>query len=811
MAKPKHTWKFFRAGGFDQVRLDTGDDLVHLGELDQKLWVALSCPTKGLEFDAKTLEVLDVDKDGRIRAPELLAATAWATKMLRNPDDLIKGGATLPLAAINDSSDEGKQLLASAREILKNLGRGDAKEISTEDTQDTAKIFAQTRFNGDGIVPADSAHDESIKQAIVDMIECLGGETDRSGKPGINQAKLDQFFADAEAYLAWWKKTDDDATILPLGEQTAAAAAAVQAVRAKVDDYFARCRLAAFDARAVDALNRSIDDFVAMAKLELNLQSPEIVSLPLARVEPGRALSLDGAVNPAFVEPLAKLRAEVGKAWLDGKSTLSDADWQTIKGKLAPFETWQNEKAGAAVDKLGRARVQAIATPATKAAIEKLIGEDKALEPEANAIAAVDKLVRLYRDLHKLLNNYVSFRDFYTRRDKAIFQAGTLYFDQRSCDMCMRVEDAGRHAAVANLSRTFLVYCDLVRKATGETMQIVASVTDGNSDNLAVGRNGIFYDRKGQDWDATITKIVDNPISIRQAFWSPYKKVANLVEQQIEKFASSRDKEVETTAAGKVDEAAKSVVGTAPPPAPAAGAAAKKDAPFDVGKFAGIFAAIGLAIGAIGGALGAVLGAFMKLPLWELPFAIFGLMLIISGPSMLLAWLKLRQRNLGPLLDANGWAINSNAKINIAFGASLTTLAKLPEGAQRDLTDPYADSHTTRNRVILLTLLAIVLGACWYLGALHRFAPWLPKSSYLEAQEKQAAEAKAAAEKLAAEEKAAAEKKAGAKAAADKAAADKAAEAKAEAKAKAAAEEKAAAAQAAAEKAAAEKATTDKK
>ncbi len=68
-----HTWKFFRAGGFDQVRLETGADLMALDQLDQKLWVALACPTTGLEFD-KTLALIDTDKDGRIRAPELIAA-----------------------------------------------------------------------------------------------------------------------------------------------------------------------------------------------------------------------------------------------------------------------------------------------------------------------------------------------------------------------------------------------------------------------------------------------------------------------------------------------------------------------------------------------------------------------------------------------------------------------------------------------------------------------------------------------------------------------------------------------------------------
>ncbi|MCC7544479.1 MAG: hypothetical protein IT506_03210, partial [Aquabacterium sp.] len=54
MSSSKHTWRFFRAGGFDHVRLDRGADLLNLAQLDQKLWVALSCPTQGLELDAQT-------------------------------------------------------------------------------------------------------------------------------------------------------------------------------------------------------------------------------------------------------------------------------------------------------------------------------------------------------------------------------------------------------------------------------------------------------------------------------------------------------------------------------------------------------------------------------------------------------------------------------------------------------------------------------------------------------------------------------------------------------------------------------------
>ena len=79
------------------MRLESGQDLTALAQLDQKLWIALSCPVTGLEFDRKTLELIDTDQDGRIRAPEIIAMRRpWAASLLKNPDDLLKGSVELP-------------------------------------------------------------------------------------------------------------------------------------------------------------------------------------------------------------------------------------------------------------------------------------------------------------------------------------------------------------------------------------------------------------------------------------------------------------------------------------------------------------------------------------------------------------------------------------------------------------------------------------------------------------------------------------------------------------------------------------------
>jgi len=729
-----HTWHFFRAGGFDQVQFKSGADLQSLDQLDQKLWAALACPTRGLEFDSKTLDLIDTDKDGRVRAPEVIAAAKWACAQLKDPGELLKGSTALPLAALNDATPEGKQLLASARQTLKNLGKADAPAISVDDVADTAKIFAQTMFNGDGIVPADSAADDATKAVINDIIACLGVELDRSGKPGINQAKVDAFFADAKAFADWSAKAENEgAAIRPLGDATAGAHAAYAAVKAKVDDFFARCRLAAFDARALAAVNRQEADYLAIAAKDMTISAAEIAGFPLAHIEAGRLLPLQSGLNPAWAGAIAALASQVVKPLLGEKVLLSSEEWVAIGARFAAYEAWVATKSGAAVEKLGLARVKAILAGTSQAAINELIAKDKALEPESNAIAGVERLARYHRDLVKLLNNFVNFRDFYSKDGQSTFQCGTLYLDGRACELCVLVADAGKHAALAGMAKTYLAYCDCTRPG-GEKLTIAAGFTGGDADNLMVGRNGVFYDRKGRDWDATITKVIENPISIRQAFWAPYKKLVRMIEEQVAKRAAA----AEAASDAKVSAAA-----TAAANVDKSAAAAKPAEPKKVDV--GTVAALGVAVGAVGAFLTALVGyvtGLFTLPFWMIVLAFCGILLAISSPSMLIAWLKLRQRNLGPILDANGWAINGRVKMNVPFGGTLTEVAKLPPGSKAAMDDPFAEKPAVWPKFVLFL---VIIG--FVVSLVSHFLPtqvhawtggFLGKSS--EAVQKEAAE-----------------------------------------------------------------------
>jgi hypothetical protein len=687
-----HRWQFFRAGDFQQVSLTSGADLLALDQLDQKLWAALACPVRGLHFDARTLELIDADHDGRIRASELIGAIKWAGTLLKDPNELMAPHEALPLAAINEATDDGAAMLASARHVHELLGRGQSDTISIADTTEALARFAQLPFNGDGVITADSSDDEELKAVIADIIGALGSDTDLSGKPGISRDTLERFVGEAARLCELSERPGLDPSLMPLGDGTAAAAAAIAAVRVKIVDYFTRCRLAAFDPRAGDVLNRDENEFLTLAEGDIGPTTAGIGAFPLAHVEGGRPLPLHDGINPAWEGAVATFYSAAVVPLLGERSELRPEEWRDIEAKLAPYDAWHSAVASTAVNALPIERLREILASDAATRLGELLDRDLAEAGTADAISAADRLVRYCRHLLLLCENFVNFNHFYSGGESAIFQAGRLYIDQRSCDLTLEVDDAARQSTMVALAGTYLLYCDCVRKASGEKRQIAAAVTNGDSDNLMVGRNGIFYDREGRDWDATITKIVDNPISLRQAFWSPYKKLVRLIDEQVAKRAAA----AEAASSSQTESAATGV------------ASADKAKPPEGRKIdVGTVAALGVAFGAIATAVAAFAGygsGLIRLPFWQLCVALAVLLVIISGPSLLIAWLKLRKRNLGPILDANGWAVNAKARLNVPFGASLTGVAHLPPDARIATGDRFGQRPAAWPKLLLIVV-----------------------------------------------------------------------------------------------------------
>ncbi|MCR5050540.1 MAG: hypothetical protein K6A36_05595 [Paludibacteraceae bacterium] len=530
----KYNWTFASIGNVTRVRIHSGEDIRHLGELDKKMWTVLSCPVNGLEISADSLKLMDLDNDGKLRLKEVVATADWLCNTLVKPDTLLKQQDEIALDNIAD-----KDIKAVAKKVA------------------TAK----------------------------DIVK----------------------LADVEAALA----------AVTIEEQPIPAAP--------------------LEADVIAAYKAKTEEYAAYYELE-KLQKLGLASIPEETPKPGMT---------------EKKFLEMGK---------QIADWEAAKSAA---ETANADALAAA---------QSVYMP-------------------------LRKLLLLHRDFYRLLRNFVALEDFYDNNSKTIasFQAGTLVIDQRICHLCIRVSDMPKHDSQAPLSGIYLLYCNCESKKLGKSMQIVAAMTQGEISNLSIGKNAVFYDNEGNDYDATVTKIIDNPISIRQAFWTPYRKFAKWVEDKINKSAAEKDAKAFDDMTAKADAAISKDGQTAAP----------KTA-FDIAKFAGIFAAIGMALGMIGTALASVAGGLVKLTWWQLIVVFISILLVISGPSMIMAWLKLRRRNLAPVLNANGWAVNADALISVTFGRTLTEQVRFPL-----VKDPLANAKKgMKPWQAMLTTLASIAVVC---------------------------------------------------------------------------------------------------
>lgn len=693
-----HTWHFFRAGGFDQVRLDSGKDMQELDSLDQKLWVALACPVDNVHFDSRTLSFIDTDNDHRIRVSELKAAVKWTLSLIKNPDELVGATKTFTIGSINDSMDQGKKLLAVARNALLVLGKNETEAITVEDIQSLATAFSQKAFNGDGVITEEAATEAASRAVIREIIAVMGADTDRSGKPGITAEKAEEYFKQARAYEAWVAEYQRNPDLCPLKNATDEAGKAIAAVKDKVNDYFSRCAISEFDERAITAVNGGEKAFESVMGGLLSATCSEITNLPLARIQPKRPLPLIRDLNPAWADAVKRFAALAAGPLLGDKETLSESDWKKILASFSAYFAWQGRKPTSAFDAFEITKIRSLLAGSAQKTILDLIHRDKAESETFQSLADFEKLVRFHRDLYSLCTNFVNFKDFYAKESIAMFIAGTLFLDQRSCNLCLKIDDISKHSLMAAMAGTYLVYCECKRRGGDEKMNIVAAFTNGDSDNLLVGRNGVFYDRAGNDWDASIIKILENPISLRQAFWLPYKSLVRMIEMQVAKRATTAEAQ-STTKLQQTAATAANVDKSAPPTPPNK---------LDIG----IVAALGVAAGAIGTFVATLLGyasGIVRMGPLAIVAALMGLMLVISGPSLILAYIKLRKRNLGPILDASGWAMNAKACINVPFGAALTQIAILPPGAHRDLTDPYAEKKSPWPKVAVAALLLYLI------------------------------------------------------------------------------------------------------
>ncbi|MET1537515.1 hypothetical protein ABXL43_37395, partial [Burkholderia sola] len=117
--------------------------------------------------------------------------------------------------------------------------------LSLAQVRERLASLAAMRFNGDGIVSSATAGDDKALAALVERIgKAYGTAAGADGVAGIARKQAESFYADLRSLRDWHAGAEALGCGIAERDQALAAARAVDAVQAKVDDFFARTRLA---------------------------------------------------------------------------------------------------------------------------------------------------------------------------------------------------------------------------------------------------------------------------------------------------------------------------------------------------------------------------------------------------------------------------------------------------------------------------------------------------------------------------------------------------------------------------------------
>jgi len=576
--------------------------------------------------------------------------------------------------------------------------------VTLSQIDDAMSKFADLPFNGDGIIePASTGEREGLSLLLKTLIDA-GYTIQGSGVvQGVDASCVEGFLADVKAAASWHDEAVDKPDLVPFGDSSPVLLSLYNANREMVDDFFRRCRILAM-ANSDEISGELGAVFSSLLAKNIADDAGGLTGLPLALPNKESVLDIEKPLHPVFEESCKAFFQALSKAEAAPCKQMTFVHWNMIKAKIAPYKDWIDRKPHSGAFTLGDEAVHAYMKDSRFGELLELIEKDMTYGSYAEHFHELKNLSLLKRDLLRILRNFVNFDDFYLRK-KGVFQSGRLDVDGRELEYCMEVSNPAAHTTMAGLASTYLIYCDCTNKEGGKKA-IVDALTSGDADTLFAGRNGLYYDAANSEWDAVITKMITQPISIREAFFSPYKWFVRTLED----LAMKRAANAEAASMGKVKSAAETTVNVVAKPETVPVISPKK---IDVGTVA----AIGVALGSIGAMITGILTTFVGMGAW-MPIGLLSIVLLISGPSMILAYMKLRKRNIGPLLNAEGWAVNGKLKVNVPFGATLSHLAVLPLGSTRQINDPFAKKRRPWLLYFAVALI-VALAISWVLGWLN--------------------------------------------------------------------------------------------
>ena len=712
--------RFRNFGGIYQFQITNEEDLAKIDALDPARWAATSAPLHDLHCDADFLKYIDAEGTGRVRVAQIVHARDWLFERLAKRNVVQGRKEAIPLDAIRDEG-EGAKLRAVATRVNAAQKVANAQTIALADVRAFKGGYSKLLANGDGVVPPGVVPEPEVADFVKDILATVGGVKDRGGDDGVDAAHLETFTKQAQAWLDWRAK-ESSASVW--GGDSAAAADLVAKLDAKIEEHFLHCDLMRQEAPSEALLRLKEDEFRALRARDAAAIEAYVKGSPLGPLNAAGTLDLGGELNALYRADVNELAAKVVARVLgDNARSLTRESWRKVKGTFDGFNEWRRAKPTEPFDALGEAKVKGYLTGPLPARVTHFIDVDKAAAAEIDAVDGLEKLLLYVRWLIDLANNFVNFSAIYLPKETALIEMGSLIIDGRRLEFCVKVHDRAAHKPIASESMIYLVYANIIEKEGGAAAyEIVAPLTAGERGRLRAGKRGIFRDNDGKEWDAQITEVVENPVSVVEGMLAPFRRAAKFVGDKADEWFASKSEAQEQALMSSTETAttAATTATTAPATPPAVGAPA---ASAEGGSGLNINTLIlggGVALAGVGALAASIFTALKSREGW---LAVLGVVGAVMAFSALNAWWKLRRRDVSVLLEANGWAINVRTRVTARIAKVFAFTPDLPSEAvieRRDML-PAADDEG-RGSFIFLILLLIVAAVVLAYG--HYRAHW---------------------------------------------------------------------------------------
>ncbi len=685
---------FRRYGRSYHLHIETAAELQSVLELDQAHWVATNAPINTINCDGTFLTLMDTDKNGRIICQEVKDGIVWLLEVFSDHEGISKGSRRLRLGAINYDNPQGKEIHEAAVKMLRRLGRGDAEEITLEDIRQIKAQVQSQSVSEAGVILPEAAEDAQVSEFIGEVIATVGGVEHPGGALGVDQGKLDEFVKQAEAFLKWHQQGQIPAgkaktEIMPLGGQTAGRYAILASVADKIEQYFAQCTVLALGEKFGEQMG-----WTAAELQELDLDEPGVIEevlrkAPLAKPRAADVLCLAEQINPYYARALARFGKEVMPEVLkETGDTMTSGQWGQIKDFFGAHKGWIKGKPNTALESLGVQKLRNYVDGNFTKAVQALIAKSKDTAFALDNIRLAEKAVLYQAYMISLANNFVSFPHLYDAQKRAMFEMGTLVMDGRRFNLAVNSVDRAQHAKVAKTSNMYVLYVEITGRDGKAKYEVAVPVTSGGKGNLCLGKRGVFYDLAGEEADAKVVHIIENPISLAEALLAPFLRLGRMLTGKIESITAEAEKKFDSKASTAMNQAT-------------AGPVAKGGLG---GSTGGMLLGAGIAMAALGSALAYITKTLAQTQPLAIVVGVLVVLLAVMVPISIVAYLKLHKRDISAILEGSGWGINARMRLTRKQGKFFSECPRYPEGSKG------IARLSWRLVVVIIVLLAILIG-----------------------------------------------------------------------------------------------------